>query len=499
MIPMSAYNELEARFRRMSALGEAAGVLHWDRAVLMPEGGAEARSDQLAALAMTRHEMITDDQLSDLLDQAADDVRHDPWRAANLVEMRRDQLHACAVPADLVEALSTEGLACEMLWREARAKSDFSLVAPKLTEVLALVRQSADAKADALGVTPYEALMDQYEPGGRIAQIDALFAELADFLPDFIEAVLVHQGKQPHALPLGGPFPIESQRALGVRLMERLGFDFNRGRLDISLHPFCGGVPDDVRITTRYDEADFTQSLMGVLHETGHALYEMGLPADWRHQPVGGARGMALHESQSLLIEMQACRSREFIEFSAPLMRDAFDGEGVAWGVDNLYRHYTKVARSLIRVDADEVTYPAHVILRYRLERALIAGDMKVGDIPGAWNDAMEDLLHITPPDDADGCLQDIHWFDGTFGYFPTYTMGALAAAQLFDAAHRADSAIPQAISEGNFVPLVGWMDEHIHRRASSASTHDLIADATGAPLGIDAFRNHLTARYLSD
>ena len=496
---MTAYSDLEARFRRMSALGEAAGVLHWDRAVLMPEGGAEARSDQLAALAMTRHEMITDDLLSDLLDQATDDVADDPWCAANLAEMRRDQLHACAVPADLVEALSTEGLACEMLWRAARAKSDFSLVAPKLAEVLALVRQSADAKAEALGVTPYEALMDQYEPGARVAHIDALFAGLAEFLPDFIEAVLVRQSKRVDALPLGGPFAIEAQRALGMRLMERLGFDFDRGRLDISLHPFCGGVPDDVRITTRYDEGDFTQSLMGVLHETGHALYEMGLPVDWRHQPVGGARGMALHESQSLLIEMQACRSREFITFAAPLMRDAFGGEGAAWGVDNLYRHYTRVARSLIRVDADEVTYPAHVILRYRLERALIAGDMKVDDIPGAWNDAMKDLLHITPPDDADGCLQDIHWFDGTFGYFPTYTMGALAAAQLFDAAHRAEPGIPQAISEGNFGPLVGWMGEHIHRRASSASTQDMITEATGAPLGINAFRRHLTARYLAE
>ncbi len=496
---MSAYSELESRFRRMSTLGEAAGVLHWDRAVLMPDGGAGARSDQLAALAMTLHEMITDDRLPDLLDRAAEDVAGDPWRLANLSEMRRGHIHASAVPADLVEALSTEGLACEMTWREARAKSDFSLVAPKLAGVLALVRQSADAKADALGVAPYEALMDQYEPGGRTAHIDALFANLADFLPDFIETVLAHQGKREDAMPLGGPFPIDAQRALGVRLMERLGFDFNRGRLDISLHPFCGGVPDDVRITTRYDESDFTQSLMGVLHETGHALYEMGLPSDWRHQPVGGARGMALHESQSLLIEMQACRSREFIEFAAPLMREAFAENGPAWTVDNLYHHYTKVARSLIRVDADEVTYPAHVILRYRLERALIAGDMKVDDIPGAWNDAMKELLHITPPDDAVGCLQDIHWYDGTFGYFPTYTMGALAAAQLFAAAHRDLPDIPEEISKGNFAPLTGWMGERIHGRASSASTHDLVADATGAPLGVDAFRRHLTARYLAD
>jgi carboxypeptidase Taq len=496
-VTMSAYPELEARFRRMSALGEAAGVLHWDRAVLMPEGGAAARSDQLAALAITRHEMITDDRLADLLDAAAEEVADDPWRAANVREMRRECIHASAVPVDLVEALSTVGLACEMKWREARAAADFSLVAADLAEVLSLVRENAAAKADALGVSPYEALMDQYEPGARTAQLDPLFADLAEFLPDFIEAVLMRQGTPAQALPPGGPFLVDSQRALGERLMERLGFDFDRGRLDVSLHPFCGGVPDDIRITTRYDQVDFTQSLMGVLHETGHALYEMGLPAKWRHQPVGGARGMALHESQSLLVEMQACRSREFIEFAAPLMRAAFDGSGPGWSVDNLYRHYTTVARSLIRVDADEVTYPAHVILRYRLERALIAGDMTVDDIPGAWNEAMVDLLQISPPDDARGCLQDIHWYDGTFGYFPTYTMGALAAAQLFEAARKTDPTIPQAISTGDFAPLMGWMAEHIHGRASSASTGEIIADATGAPLGVDAFRRHLTARYL--
>ena len=495
---MTAYRELEDRFRRMSALGEAAGVLHWDSAVLMPGGGAEARSDQLAALAMTRHEMITDDRIGDLLDAAGEEATDDPWREANLKEMRRERIHACAVEPRLVEALSKAGMACEMKWREARAADDFALVAPLLAGVLDLVRQSADAKAEALDCSPYEALMDQYEPGGSVARIDGLFADLAEFLPDFIARVLEHQASRPDALPLDGPFPVEAQRALGERLMCNLGFDFERGRLDVSLHPFCGGVPDDIRITTRYDEDDFTQSLMGVLHETGHALYEMGLPSEWRHQPVGGARGMALHESQSLLIEMQACRSREFIAFAAPLMRESFGGKGDAWEVDNLYRHYTSVARSLIRVDADEVTYPAHVILRYRLERALIAGDMKVDDIPGAWNEGMAELLHITPPDDASGCLQDIHWFDGTFGYFPTYTLGALAAAQLFDAARRAVPGIPDAISAGDFAPLVGWMGNNIHARGSSASTDELLEAASGAPLGVDAFRRHLEERYLT-
>ena len=232
-------------------------------------------------------------------------------------------------------------------------------------------------------------------------------------------------------MPLEGPFTVDAQRSLGERLMRQLGFDFEAGRLDVSLHPFCSGVPGDIRVTTRYDTADFTQSVMAVLHETGHALYNAGLPPEWRRQPVGAARGMAVHESQSLIVEMQACRSAEFIGYLAPLLREAFGGTGPAWSAGNLCRHYRRVARSLIRVDADEVTYPAHVILRYRLERELIAGSLSLDDLPGAWADMLDTLLGIRPTDDASGCLQDIHWYSGTWGYFPTYALGALAAAQV--------------------------------------------------------------------
>jgi len=493
---MSPYQELESRFKRMAALGEAAGMLHWDMSVLMPPGGADARVEQLSALQLTTHEMKTDPVLADLLDAAEALADDDPWRAANLREMRRSWVHANAVDADLVDAMTRASSACEMVWREARPANDFARVLPYLEEVLNLSVQTAAAKAEALGRLPYEALLDQYEPDGSTDRIDALFADLSDFLPGFLDKALSRQTAQGEGVMPEGPFPSDKQRALGERLMGALGFDFDAGRLDVSLHPFCGGVPGDVRITTRYTEDDFTQSLMGVLHETGHALYEMGLPADWRYQPVGSARGMALHESQSLLIEMQACRSREYLEFAAPLMRETFDGNGPAWEVDNLYRLYTKVDRSFIRVDADEVTYPAHVILRYRLERALIGGDMKLGDLPGAWNDGMEELLGIRPPEDRLGCLQDIHWYDGAWGYFPTYSMGAMAAAQLFAAAKETHPDIPEAISTGDFAPLVGWMRENLHTRASSGSTDELLQAATGKPLGTDAFKGHLEVRY---
>jgi carboxypeptidase Taq len=492
----SPYQALEARFARLGTLQEAAAVLHWDAATLMPAGGATARAEQLATLKVVCHEVLTDAALPDLFGGAQAQNDLDPWQHANLAEMRRRWAHATAVPADLVEALSKACSACEMRWREARPAGDFAAVLPDLRRVLELVRQVAAAKAAALGTTPYEALLDEYEPGGSTAAIDRLFSEVAGFLPGLIDAALERQRARPAPLPLPGPFPIESQRRLGLKLMERLGFDFAHGRLDVSLHPFCGGTPDDVRLTTRYEEADFNRAIMGVLHETGHALYERGLPEAWRRQPVGDARGMSIHESQSLLVEMQACRSREFAEFVAPLLREAFGGSGAAWDAESLYRRNTRVERSLIRVDADEVTYPAHVILRYRLERAMIAGDLPLEDLPQAWRDGMRELVDIVPPDDRQGCLQDIHWYDGAWGYFPTYTLGAMTAAQLFDAAKRADPAILPGIARGDFAPLLAWLRANVHGKGSRFSTTEIIEQATGRPLESAVFRRHLDARY---
>jgi carboxypeptidase Taq len=384
-----------------------------------------------------------------------------------------------------------------MVWREARRDSDFARLAPYLAEVLRLQREIGQAKGAVLGLDPYDALLDGYDPGMRRAVIDPLFADLTSWLPGLIAEARGKQGAAGEPLPLDGPFPVETQRQLGLTLMRALGFDEDRGRLDISLHPFCGGATDDVRITTRYDESDFSRALMGVLHETGHALYEQGRPAAWRHQPVGSARGMSMHESQSLIVEMQACRSREFMAYLAPLLRDAFGRSGPAWEPENLFRLYTRVEPGFIRVDADEATYPAHILLRYRLETAMIAGDLAVADLPGAFNDGMRELLGLNVPDDRRGCLQDIHWPSGAFGYFPTYTLGALTAAQLFKAAKAAEPALPGCLAEGDFAPLRTWLRTHVHERGSLLSTDALLMDATSAPLGTAAFRSHLEARYL--
>jgi carboxypeptidase Taq len=496
---MTAYSDLSAHFGKIAALSNAMGVLHWDNAAMMPKGAAETRAESLATLAVLRHGLATDPRIADLIEAAAEDGDLGDWERANLREIDRLFVNETAVPADLVAASSKAASACEMRWRDARRDSDFVGLLPFLSEVLALQREVGRAKGERLGLDPYDALLNDYEPGGRSAAIDGLFDDLAGFLPGFVDEVLAAQGRRPADPALEGPFPPAIQRALGMRLMTALGYDFERGRLDVSTHPFCGGADNDVRITTRYDEADFTSALMGVLHETGHALYEQGRPQAYLSQPVGHARGMSVHESQSLIIEMQACRSPEFIAFAGPIMREAFGGQGPAWEPEALWRRYTRVERGFIRVDADEATYPAHVVLRYRLERAMIAGDLPLAALPGAWNDGMRELLGVTPPNDRLGCLQDIHWPSGAWGYFPTYTLGAMTAAQLFDAATRAEPDILPGIGRGDFAPLVSWLRANIHGQGCLYGTDELLTRATGRPLDASVFKAHLKRRYLGE
>ena len=399
---------------------------------------------------------------------------------------------ATALPGDLVEAVARATTLCEMAWREAKPKDDFAALRPRLEEVVHLAREQAVALGERLGLDPYDALLDAFQPGLKRAAVDAVLDLLADALPPRVERVMARQAAPVQAT---GPFPLDRQRALVRDLMVRLGFDFDHGRLDESAHPFCGGVPGDVRITTRYRDDDVTGAIMGVLHETGHALYEGNLPIDWRSQPVGAARGMTVHESQSLLVEMQACRGNAFLAYLSPLLQARF-GPDPAFELEGLTTFYHRVERGLIRVDADEITYPLHVILRYRLERALIDGDLPVADLPGAWRDGMKTLLGVVPSTDRDGCLQDIHWPVGAFGYFPSYTLGAVLAAQLFKAACRARSSIPDELAQGDFAGLMGWLRAEIHAKGSFLPMDDLVVAATGKPLGADDFLAHLDERY---
>jgi carboxypeptidase Taq len=491
---MTAYARLQDRFTRISTIGEASAVLGWDAAAMMPPGGGAARGDQLAVLAGLGHGLLTaPEAAADLAEAYAEGE----WDGANLALMRHAHTRATALPADLVEAQARANSRCEKVWREARRSSDFAAVLAELQEVVRLVRHQADALAPALGLAPYDALMDGYQRGIGAADVAPVFAQYETFLRDALPRALEQQARQPDPVPLHGEFPAEMQEGLCRRLSTLAGLDADHSRLDRSTHPFCGGTPTDVRITTRYDEADPAQALMGVMHETGHALYERGLPAAHARQPVGEAAGMAAHESQSLVVEMQACRSDAYLAWLGPELHRLFGGDAAPYAPANLSRLWRRVRRGLIRVDADEMTYPAHVILRFRLEQAMVSGDLLPADLPGAWNDGLHALLDVRPSGDAQGCLQDIHWYDGLFGYFPSYTLGAMAAAQLMAAARRDVPGLDAALGQGELGPLVGWLRTHVHGQGSRLGFNDLLRAATGKLLDPTDFEAHLAARYL--
>lgn len=493
---MSAYHTLETRFRQISAIDGASAILHWDAATILPSGANDVRSDQLAALAEVSHEKLTAPDMQSLFNDAAGESGLNEWQAANLREMRHRYVHSASLPSSLVAALTRARMASEHVWREARKENDYKRFLPLFREVLTLTQEAAQVKAGALGLSLYDALLDSYDPGLRMQHIDPLFSDLSTWLPGMVDQVIEKQSHE-HVTPPDAIIPVVQQEALGRRIMQALGFDFAHGRIDTSVHPFCGGVPGDVRLTTRYAEDRFTGSLYGVLHETGHALYEMGLPADWRGLPVAEARGMSCHESQSLLVEMQLALSRPFLRFLLPLLEEQFGVSGSAWSEDNMLRYLTRVERSFIRVDADEVTYPLHVMLRYELEQKLLSGDLPPEDLPAVWDARFEQLLGVRPPDVAQGCLQDIHWPEGMIGYFPTYSLGAMVAAQLFARFKETHPGWEDDISRGHFTPLTHWLRTNLHSKGSLLPTPQLIEDASGQPLGTSAFKAHLTARYL--
>ena len=471
-------------------------VAGWDMQTMMPAGGSQARGEALAEMGVLRHEILTDPRVGDLIQEAGQADLNDVERA-NLREMQRAWQQASLLPASLVEAKSLAGSRCEHAWREQRPANDWQGFAANLKEVVRLSREEAQLRAEANNSSRYDALLDLYEPGMTSAKLDATFGELKSWLPDLLQRVVEKQAHEPVEQPQG-PFAIAAQRELGLSVMTTLGFDFRHGRLDVSAHPFCGGVPEDVRITTRYNQEEFLSALMGVIHETGHARYEQGLPQQWRSQPVGLARSTAIHESQSLFMEMQLGRSREFLQRILPQVSDKL-GAQPALNAENFVRLTQRVKPGFIRVDADELSYPAHVILRFEIERALIEGDIEVEDIPALWDEKMMQALGLdTRGNYRDGCMQDIHWTDGAFGYFPTYTLGAMYAAQLFQAVKKALPDLGERLQHGELQPVFDWLQQNIWQHGSRFPTEQLLINATGEALNPRFFRQHLEQRYLN-
>jgi len=491
-----SYEDLASHYTRLHHFQHLGSIVGWDQAANMPPKGNEARAAAMSELAALMHRMRTDATLGERIARAEQEPLTDHQRA-NLREIRRDWYQANALPTELVQRRQMATSRCEHAWRSLRPANDWKGFVEHWRPVLAIARQEAALLSEQSGLTAYDALLDRFEPGMTSVVVGRVFGEVRQWLPGLIQRVIDKQSKEPVLEPVG-PFALDAQRALCQRMVRRLGFDFDAGRLDTSTHPFSGGVPEDVRMTTRYRDDEFLPALMGTVHETGHGRYEQNRPRDWLGQPVSEARSMAIHESQSLSFEMQLGGHPGFAQVLAPMLVDAFGGQH-AFEPVNLHRLLLRVKRGLIRVDADEVTYPAHVILRYEIERPLIEGQIEPEDVPALWDQKMADLLGLdTRGNFKDGPMQDVHWPESMFGYFPCYSLGAMYAAQWFVAMRRALPDLDARISSGDWVPLFDWLRDNIWSQASRWSTDELAVRASGEVLNPAFFKAHLEARYLS-
>ena len=484
--------ELLTRWADIAAINQAGAVLGWDQETTMPPKGQTSRGRTLAVLAGLAHDKLTDPALADLVAAAGAEAEHGSIHAAHVREAERAVVRATAVPGSLARAKAEATSTSLVSWQAARAADDFSLFAPDLARVVALTFEEADAYVDAgIAVTRYDAMLDEFEPGTTELQLVPLLGALREELAPLVQTA-ADRASAIDESPCIGHFAGDGQEAFGRMVARKMGYDFDAGRLDESAHPFTTSFgPNDVRITWRWQTNDFRPGLFGVMHEAGHALYEQGLPAAWDGTPIGGAVSLGVHESQSRLWENQVGRSRAFWEWALPQFIEHFpDAAGTT--VDQLFPALHTVTPSLVRVEADEATYNLHVVARFEIERALFAGEVEVADLPERWAATYEELLGVRPPSAADGVLQDIHWSMGAFGYFPTYTLGNLLSAQLFEAAGRALGSIDDLLRAGEFDQLLGWLRTNVHAEASRWSASELIERATGAPLSSEPFLRHL-------
>ncbi|MEL7484962.1 MAG: carboxypeptidase M32 [Planctomycetota bacterium] len=504
-IAASSYEQLSAYLRECANLHAVGNVLGWDQETYMPGGGASARGEQAALIARLHHERVSDAKLGDLISacESEVDTSIDTDAAANVREARRDYDRRTKIPADLVSRLAEARSAAQHAWKGARENNDFATFQPHLDTVLGLTREMARCLAG--NGELYDALLDEYEPDAKASDIEAVFTPLRERLSAMIKDI-ADNGTPPKTDILHAHIPAAKQEAFGRFIADACGFSFDRGRLDVTVHPFCEGVaPGDTRMTTRYREDSWTDALYGTMHEMGHGLYEQGLPLGERHGrgtlpdqyglPCGEAVSLGMHESQSRLWENAVGRSEAFWHFALPhaqrLMGDAFNDQTPA----SLAAAVNTATPSLIRVEADEGTYNLHVMIRFELERALISGDLSTNDLPAAWNERYNEFLGVDVPNDREGCLQDVHWSFGLIGYFPTYTLGNLHMAQLWQAIRRDITDIDDQIEQGQFAPLLAWLRDNIHQHGRRYSAHELTKRATGEDLSADPLVEYLEAK----
>ncbi|HJD55870.1 MAG TPA: carboxypeptidase M32 [Rickettsia endosymbiont of Pyrocoelia pectoralis] len=492
------YTKLENELGVISHFNNILNILYWDIAVNMPIGSGESRTNEIVSLTSLVHSMLKSPTLKEYVAKAKEESKNlNEWQNGNIREIERKILDANCIDDELQKRLVAATNKAELVWRSARETNDYDLFKPHLQKVLDYTKEVAKARSMAFNCKPYDALIDMYDPSRTSSEIKKVFSYVKENLNQLIGKVLEKQ-KSEKELAKSSELSPEIQKRIGKRIMDIMQFDSTKGRLDESTHPFCGGTPNDIRLTTRYDKNDFISGLMGIIHETGHALYEQNLPDDYKDQPVGKAKGMPFHESQSLFMEMQVGRSREFTEFLAKLLHDEFNLKGNEYSADNLYRQITKVKPDFIRVNADEVTYPMHVILRFEIEELLIEGDLSLDELPSFWDSKMQEYLGIKPTNFSEGCLQDIHWSGGSFGYFPAYTNGAIIASMVMKKVKETYKNVKDDILKGNFSNLNDYMNKNFRNFGSLKDSAGLLKSASGEDkINPEVFIKYLEEKYL--
>lgn len=495
----STMPRFQALVNEIHDINATQALLGWDLETCMPERGAPMRAKQLATLAKISQNLLVSDEmeryLSELREPKVFGGLDTPMQAL-VREVGRTYDKRKKIPLPLLEAMVETTAEAHRVWVEARQKKDFALFAPVLSRIIDLNRQMADA----LGYedSPYDALLDEYEQDLTVKQLDPLFEKLKAEIVPLLKAI-TGSGYQPETgFLFSGHYPSERQMEFSRQVLTEMGFDFTAGRLDLSAHPFSSGSSvGDVRLTTRINESDVFSALSSSMHEGGHGMYEQGINPEFSRTPLAEGTSLGIHESQSRMWENQVGRSRPFWEHYFPRLQQMFAASPLdAVEPQAFYHAINKVQPSLIRVESDEVTYNLHILVRYEIEKAIIEGRMKVGEIPAAWNAKMQEYLGVTPPNDAEGCLQDIHWSHGSFGYFPTYTLGNLYAAQFFAQAQKELPDLEARIGQGQLLGLKQWLNQKIHWVGKSENAETIVRRVTGQPLDARYFVDYLWTKY---
>jgi len=498
-VTSTAYEELIGRYKDAHLLGATGNLISWDQEVMMPRGGVDFRSKQLAQVARLHHEMITSPRLAELLStcEGDDTLTSDPLSASavNLREIRRTFDRKTKLPAALVEEEARLASVGQHTWAEARRNKKFAEFQPLLEQIVDLLRRKAECYGWPEGGEPWDALAEDYEPGCTAVEVERVFAPLRDRLQAILQEIAGSATKPSNAFN-EIELPEEKQYEFVKFVSESLGFDYSRGRLDRSTHPFCSGTHcNDVRLTTRFNRVNVNDALGSTMHESGHGIYEQGLLTEHIGTPMGDSVSLGIHESQSRMWENQVGRSRAFWEWCQPKMKEFFGDATASLSVDEVYGGANIVKPEFIRVEADEATYNMHIMVRFEIERAVMKGDLAVGDIPGVWNAKYKEYLGIVVPDDAKGCLQDIHWSMTAMGYFPTYTLGNLYCAQFFAKALEEMPDLYEQFARGEFASLKKWLNEKIHAQGQRYRAAELCERVTGKPLSADPLMSYLEAK----